>query len=117
MLTPELGLDPLCERADFDVEAVRKDGQVQQSQVERLGAINLDAVDELADEERKLGTLEQDFADLTEARKALMEALRKMELESRALFERTFEEARENFRMIFRKLFQGGRADMYLTEA
>jgi chromosome segregation protein len=117
VLEPELGLERLWEREDFDLDAVRKEVQVLQSQVDRLGAVNLDAVRELDEEERKLGTLEHDYGDLTDARKALMEALRKMELESRALFEQTFEQARENFRMIFRKLFQGGRADMYLTEA
>ena len=32
------------------------------------------------------------------------------------MFEVTFDKARENFQTIFRKLFQGGRADMFLTE-
>ena len=117
MLEAELGLQRLWEGDDFDLDAVRKEVQVIQSQIDRLGSIHVDAVRELEEEEQKLGTLEHDFEDLTESRKALMEALRKMEAESRALFEKTFEQARDNFRMIFRKLFQGGRADMFLTES
>jgi chromosome segregation protein len=117
MLEAELGLHRLWEDEGFDLDAVRKEVQVIQSQIDRLGSIHVDAVRELEEEEQKLGTLEHDFEDLTESRKALMEALRKMEAESRALFEKTFEQARDNFRMIFRKLFQGGRADMFLTES
>jgi chromosome segregation protein len=44
-----------------------------------------------------------------------METLRRLELESRALFEETFEASRKNFQQLFRKLFRGGRADMLLT--
>ncbi|MFO1052146.1 MAG: chromosome segregation protein SMC [Planctomycetota bacterium] len=115
-VAPEVGMRRLWVGAEFDVEAARREVQVIEAQIERLGAVNVDAVRELEEEERKLGTLEQDYADLTEARKSLMEALRRMETESRALFGQTFEAARENFRQIFRKLFQGGRADMYLVE-
>ena len=45
-----------------------------------------------------------------------MEALRKMETESRAMFKETFESARKHFKVLFRKLFQGGHADMYLRD-
>lgn len=116
LIAPELELTRLWEDPAFDGEAARREVQVLDAQLERLGAVNVDAVRELEEEEQKLGTLEQDYGDLTEARKSLMEALRRMEVESRALFEQTFEAARENFRQIFRKLFQGGRADMFLVE-
>jgi chromosome segregation protein len=67
-------------------------------------------------EEGQFGTLEQEVQDLKEARRALMDALRKLEVESKTLFEQTFAEARKNFQDIFRKLFQGGKADMFLHE-
>jgi chromosome segregation protein len=109
------GLERLQDRADFDAEATRKEVQVLQSQKERLGAVNLDAVKELEGEEGQFGTLEKEVADLKEARKTLMETLRKLEGESKTLFEQTFHEARKNFQDIFRKLFQGGKADMFLS--
>src|SRR5690606_28589853 len=113
---PERELRHLWLEPDFDLDAARQEAQVLKALMERLGAVNLDAVRELEDEEARFGTLEQDVADLTEARKSLMEALRQMETESRQMFERTFEQARQNFQLIFRKLFQGGRADMYLAQ-
>ncbi len=99
----------------FDANEAKKEVQVLQSQKDRLGAVNLDAVQELADEEGQFGHLEQEVADLKEARRALLETLKKLEAESKLLFEQTFHEARKNFQEIFRKLFQGGKADMFLS--
>ncbi len=109
------GLQRLWLQDDFDADAARKEVQLLQSQKERLGAVNLDAVKELDAEEGQFSTLEQEVADLKEARKALMETLKKLEAESKTLFETTFHEARKNFQEIFRKLFQGGKADMFLS--
>ncbi len=105
----------LWEQPTFDVAETRKEVQVLQSQKDRLGAVNLDAVKELDAEEGQFSTLEQEVADLKDARRALMDTLKKLEAESKALFEQTFHEARKNFQEIFRKLFQGGKADMFLS--
>jgi chromosome segregation protein len=109
------GLQRLWEQESFDQEGARKEAQQLQSQKERLGAVNLDAVKELDQEEGQFSTLEVEVADLKEARRSLMETLKKLEAESKTLFERTFHEARKNFQDIFRKLFQGGKADMFLS--
>ena len=101
---------------DFDAYASRKEVQVLDAQLQRLGPVNLDAVRELEEEEAGFTFLEQEVQDLIDARRNLVETIRKLETESRVLFERTFEAARVNFREIFRKLFQGGRADMTLTD-
>lgn len=110
------GMIRLWEQDGFDPVEARREVQVLQSQKDRLGAVNLDAVAELAQEEGQMGTLEQEVTDLKEARRALMETLRKLEEESKTLFEQTFAEARKNFQDIFRKLFQGGKADMFLHQ-
>ena len=109
------GLQRLWDDAAFDVAETRKEVQVLQSQKDRLGAVNLDAVQELEAEEGQFSSLEQEVEDLKNARRALMETLKKLEAESKLLFEQTFHEARKNFQEIFRKLFQGGKADMFLS--
>ena len=109
------GMQRLWEQDTFDPVETRKEVQVLQSQKDRLGAVNLDAVQELEDEEGQFTTLEQEVKDLKDARRALMETLKKLEAESKQLFETTFHEARKNFQEIFRKLFQGGKADMFLS--
>ena len=109
------GLQRLWEQQTFDIGEARKEVQVLQSQKDRLGAVNVDAVKELDLEEGQFSTLEQEVVDLKDARRSLMETLKKLEVESKALFEHTFHEARKNFQEIFRKLFQGGKADMFLS--
>ena len=106
----------MWEAPEFDAPEARKESKLQQSHLDRLGAVNVDAVSELEREQDQFVLIEQEVTDLGEARQALMETLRRLEVESRALFERTFNEARENFQLIFRKLFQGGKADMYLAD-
>ena len=100
---------------DFDAAQARKEVKVLQSQKDRLGAVNVDAVQELDEEEGNFSQLEQEVQDLKESRKTLMETLKRLETESKSLFEETFQEARKNFQEIFRKLFQGGKADMFLS--
>ncbi|MBX3463030.1 MAG: chromosome segregation protein SMC [Planctomycetes bacterium] len=112
---PWRALQRLWEHADFDPTEARKEVQVLQGQKDRLGPVNLEAVRELEAEEGQFSTLEQEVQDLKEARRALMETLRRLEAESKQLFEQTFHEARKNFQEIFRKLFQGGKADMFLA--
>jgi len=114
LLAAEMGLARLWEQEGFDVAAARSQAEVARARLDRLGAVNLGAVQELDEEEDRFQRMEQEIRDLNESRRALIEALRRMESESRALFEETFEAARKNFQEIFRKLFQGGRADMYL---
>ncbi|HLQ37257.1 MAG TPA: hypothetical protein VK348_05635, partial [Planctomycetota bacterium] len=106
----------LWQLPQFQPADARKEAQVLQAQKERLGAVNLDAVRELDEEEGQFTTLEQEVGDLKSARTSLLETLRKLETESKLLFEQTFTEARKNFQEIFRKLFQGGKADMYLSQ-
>lgn len=109
------GLRRLWLEEEFEPVQARKEVQVLQSQKDRLGAVNLDAVEELDEEEGNFVHLEQEVQDLKDARKTLMETLRRLEAESKTLFEETFHEARKNFQDIFRKLFQGGKADMFLS--
>ncbi|MEZ5965788.1 MAG: chromosome segregation protein SMC [Planctomycetota bacterium] len=115
-LEAERALTPLWVHPDFDFDSAAKEANSLQAQIERLGSVNLDAVRELEEEEGSIVFLEKEVTDLKEARKALLETLAKLEEESKRLFEENFEAARQNFQVIFRKLFQGGRADMFLVQ-
>ncbi len=115
-VAPERSLQRLWEDADFDAAEAGKEVTGLQAQIDRLGPVNLDAVRELDDEEGGILFLEKEVKDLKDARKSLVETLTRLEEESKRLFEANFEAARTNFQTIFRKLFQGGRADMFLVQ-
>lgn len=111
-----MALSRLWDEPEFDRSDAEKEVKVLRSSLDRLGAVNPDAVEELAQEEESFVQVEQEVEDLREARRSLMETLRRLEEESRGLFIETFNEARDNFQTIFRKLFQGGKADMFLVD-
>jgi len=84
--------------------------------VEKMGNVNLEAIDQLAEVEERVRFLRSEEADLLKSRETLMDVLRKVNRESRERFEKSFEVIRDNFREMFRKLFGGGNAEIRLEE-
>jgi chromosome segregation protein len=82
----------------------------------RLGSVNLDALQELAELETRAGALQVQYDDLTSAQKALQEIIAKINGDSRKLFTETFATIRTHFQELFRKLFGGGMADVVLED-
>jgi chromosome segregation protein len=85
-------------------------------QLERIGLVNMLAVEEHEEESARLGFLSEQRDDLIAARDDLKAAIRKINETAIDLFEDTFEKIRENFRATFTRLFEGGEADIWLTD-
>ena len=83
-------------------------------QLDKLGPVNLEAVNELEEVDARLTFLTEQRSDLAQSRTELLEALEKINSESERLFAEAFEEIRSNFKQIFRLLFAGGKADIEL---
>ncbi len=82
----------------------------------KLGNVNLEAIDELAEVEGRYSTLQIQLDDLTAAQKLLEDIIDQVNTDSRRLFSETFETIRTHFQELFRKLFGGGMADIVLEE-
>lgn len=82
--------------------------------IERLGAINLAAIDEYQSESERKNYLDSQHKDLTEALETLENAIRKIDKETRARFKETFEKVNDGFQKLFPKLFGGGQATLEL---
>jgi chromosome segregation protein len=82
----------------------------------RLGSVNLDSLQELAELETRAGTLTTQANDLTSAKRALEEIIAKINQDSRRLFTETFATIRTHFQELFRKLFGGGMAEIVLED-
>ena len=87
-----------------------------QAQLERMGAVNLYALEELKQLQERSEFLHTQHTDLVEARESLRAAIAKINRKSRALFAETFEQVAGNFHLMFRKLFGGGKAEVKLEE-
>ncbi len=86
-------------------------------QLERIGLVNMLAVEEHEEESARLGFLSEQREDLVSARDDLRVAIKKINETAIDLFEGTFEEIRKNFRATFTRLFEGGEADIWLTDS
>ena len=97
-------------------EAVWQDTLEQiQRRIERLGAINLAAIDEYRTESERKAYLDAQNEDLEQALATLREAMRKIDRETRARFKETFETVNKRLGELFPKVFGGGHAYLELT--
>jgi len=83
--------------------------------IAELGAVNLAALDELAQAKERKDYLDRQAADLTEAMSTLETAIRQIDRESRDLLQQTFDTVNTNFAKLFPALFGGGNAKLILT--
>ena len=101
---------------EANIETMRAELNDITGQLERLGLVNMLAVEEHEEESRRLEFLQTQQKDLTEARDNLQSAIRKINRAARDLFMETFEKIRENFRHTFQTLFEGGECDLWLAD-
>jgi chromosome segregation protein len=85
------------------------------SRIQRLGAINLAAIDEYQVQSERKTYLDSQHEDLTEALEILDTAIRKIDRETRQRFKETFDQINEGLQALFPKVFGGGNAYLELT--
>ena len=83
--------------------------------ISRLGAINLAAIDECKEISERKDYIDRQYADLTESLETLLNAIRKIDKETRTKFKETFDYVNDTFRNLFPKLFGGGSGYLELT--
>lgn len=105
---PSLG-DRTPEQAQAEIDDLR-------GKLHRLGSVNLESLDELAQCEQKHNQLKTQFDDLTQARKSLEDSIHKINADSKRLFVETFANVKTHFQDLFRRLFGGGMADVVLEK-
>src|SRR5215471_7256839 len=84
--------------------------------IDRMGPVNLDATREHREEKERLVFFTEQKADLEKALDDLRRAIAQMNRESRRLFRETFDSVNERFKVLFPKLFNGGRGELHLTD-
>jgi chromosome segregation protein len=83
--------------------------------IDRLGPINLAAIDEFKEQSERKEYLDSQLADLQSALETLEGAIRKIDRETRSRFRETFTNVNAGFQVLFPKLFGGGHAYLELT--
>lgn len=96
---------------DLWLEKLEKMG----SRIQRLGAINLAAIDEYDTQLERKEYMDQQIADLNEALETLENAIRKIDKETTSRFRDTFDAVNSGLQTLFPKVFGGGHAYLEMT--
>jgi chromosome segregation protein len=106
-------LEPL---PDWDRDEARKECKELQTKIQRLGNVNLEALEELEELQERYDFQMQQKSDLDESERNLRGIIADINRKSREMFLETFEKVQEQFGELFRKCFGGGRAELVLEE-
>ncbi|MGB1686669.1 MAG: chromosome segregation SMC family protein, partial [Pseudomonadales bacterium] len=85
------------------------------NRIQRLGAINLAAIDEYKVQSERKEYLDAQNEDLEKALETLENAIRKIDIETRTRFKETFDKVNNKLQQLFPKLFGGGHAYLEMT--
>ncbi|MEA3301587.1 MAG: chromosome segregation protein SMC [Pseudomonadota bacterium] len=107
-LLDELGEDADPRQWEEELERIA-------ARIQRLGAINLAAIEEFKTESERKTYLDAQNNELMEALETLENAIRKIDRETRTRFKETFDQINGSLEELFPKVFGGGHAYLELT--
>jgi chromosome segregation protein len=110
-------LDSMTQALDPDASISTWEERLERTRarVERLGPINLAAIDEFKEQSERKEYLDSQLTDLNDALATLEGAIRKIDRETRTRFRETFSNIDGGFKKLFPKLFGGGHAYLEMT--
>jgi chromosome segregation protein len=110
--------DRLMESAvllDLDLETLESEASRIVAALDSIGPVNPLAVEEHAEETKRLEFLTSQRDDLVSARQSLIQAIREIDGTARTMFVETFTAIQANFSKVFQTLFGGGECELRLA--
>ena len=101
---------------DNDPEEIRKEVISLKNMIKDFGMVNLGAIEEYDRVSTRYEFLTKKKEDLNKAENTLLEIIHDMDDIMKKKFTTTFDEIRKEFKIVFRELFKGGTADIYMTD-
>jgi chromosome segregation protein len=100
---------------DLDLESLESEAMRIVSALDAIGPVNPLAVEEHAEESKRLEFLITQRDDLVSARQSLLQAIREIDGTARTMFLETFSAVQANFSKVFQTLFGGGECELRLA--
>jgi chromosome segregation protein SMC, common bacterial type len=100
----------------IDWEALKSQVAELKDKLDKLGPVNLVAIDEHKELEERHSFLVHQQEDLVNAKDSLMKAIQKINKTTKELFVETFQKIQVEFKVFFRLLFGGGQAELILVD-
>jgi len=102
--------------AGFDAELAAERRTQLQRRIDEIGEVNLTAIDEHRELEERYTFLAAQEEDLRRSLDGLQAAIAKINRTTRRRFRETFDQVNTRFREVFPRLFNGGQAELRLTD-
>jgi len=115
-LKVEVATDSEAEGLEPDWERLGEKVTELQDRIDRMGPVNLVAIEEYKEIEERYAHLTRQHDDLVKAKERLLEIIEQINTETTEMFRATFEKIRANFRELFTEVFEGGKADLVLVD-
>jgi chromosome segregation protein len=100
----------------IDWEALKSQVTELKDKLDKMGPVNLVAIDEHKELEERYAFLVHQQEDLVNAKDSLMKAIQKINKTTKELFVETFQKIQVEFKTFFRLLFGGGQAELILMD-
>lgn len=101
---------------EIEPENIRKEVSSLKNAIKEYGLVNLGAIEEYERVSTRYNFLTKQKEDLNKAETTLLEIISDMDNIMKDKFVTTFNEIRKEFKEVFRELFKGGTADIYMTD-
>ncbi len=102
---------------DYSNEKLVSELEKQMGYRENLGPVNMLAVAEYEEARKRIEFLNEQRADLSEARESLMSAISEINRTAARKFDETFVEVKKHFKEMFTSLFGGGEAEIIALDS
>ncbi len=99
-----------------DWEAINGEAAELRQRIKNLGSVNESAIEEFETVSQRFNYLSAQRDDLVAAKEQITSIIRQIDKKSKVMFVETFETIRENFKIIFKQLFNGGKADVIIVD-
>lgn len=118
MAETEYQLEEILKTLEQNITAEEWQAKLDQTvaRINRLGPINLVAIDEFNTCSERKEYLDNQLADLLSGLATLEDAISKIDKETRARFKETFDQVNARFQELFPTVFGGGKAYLELTD-
>lgn len=106
----------ISQKADIDIEEARKDVITLRQEINALGNVNLDAPEEYKTVSERFEFLTKQRDDLNHAKAKILEAIDEMDEVMVVQFKDMFDKINHELDDVFKSLFGGGRASLFMVD-
>lgn len=103
-------------KLDMDLESAKREVSKLKDNLSVLGNVNLDAPEEYEKQKERYDFLTTQKNDLVNAENTLYDIIKEMDSIMKDRFLDTFNRVKEEFKIVYRELFKGGKAELSLTD-